>query len=100
MIKFLVIIYYQPDLGQCFDILLPSSPVSANSLVSSEPKTGVLNAFSLGLCPIKLRKKFTNFPFLFQTGICVSWKSCWLEEGDVDDVVDVVFMDVDPPEPD
>jgi hypothetical protein len=25
---------------------------------------------------MKLLKKLTNFPFLFQTGICDSWKSC------------------------
>ena len=55
---------------------IPSSPVSASSLVSSVPKTRrggetppppAFSAFLLGL--MKLRKKLTNLPlFRFQTG--------------------------------
>jgi hypothetical protein len=48
----------------------PSSPVSASSLVSSVPNTrwALLAAFP-GRGLMKLRKKATNLPFRFQTGI-------------------------------
>ena len=75
--------------------------MSASSLVSSVPNTVFLATFSLGLGPMKLRKKLTNLPFLLQGGrICAcaaSWKpwsglSC-------EDAEAAVVREAEPPDP-